>query len=420
MRKDDLCITVPTFFRCPISLDVMKSPVSLCTGVTYDRASIQRWLDGGNNTCPATMQILQNKDFIPNRTLQRLIEIWSDSVRRRTCVESAELAAPTRDEIADAIDRVKIEKEERDDREVLSKIVRFGRESDDNRGFLAGKDDFVILLVDLINQVDFETTSAAKSLVVQEAVKILSTIRSKVSDRRRFSNLIITNGRDRLSVIVYLFKTGNVELKIDCAGLLEFIAVDAESKLLIAERTGLITELMKSISKDSDLSLIESSLSCLIAISSPKRVKLNLLREKLIGDVTKLLSDSTSSLSVSVTEKCLKLLEILASTKEGRSEICGGDGECLKTVVKKLMKVSTAATEHAVTVLWSVSYLFKEDKALEAVTSVNGVTKILLLLQSNCSPAVRRMLTDLLKVFKVNSRSCLSAYDTKTTHVMPF
>ncbi|CAE6259523.1 unnamed protein product [Arabidopsis arenosa] len=418
MRKDDLCITVPTFFRCPISLDVMKSPVSLCTGVTYDRASIQRWLDGGNNTCPATMQILQNKDFIPNRTLQRLIEIWSDSVRRRVCVESAELAAPTRDEISDAIDRVKIEKEERDDREVLSKIVRFGRESDDNRGFLAGKDDFVRLLVDLINQVDFKTTSAAKSLVVQEAVKILSMIRTKISDRRRFSNLIL-NGRDRLTVIVYLFKTGNVELKIDCAGLLEFIAVDAESKLLIAERDGVITELMKSISKDSDLSLIESSLSCLIAISSPKRVKLNLIREKLIGDVTKLLSDSTSS-SVSVTEKCLKLLEILASTKEGRSEICGGDGECLKTVVKKLMKVSTAATEHAVTVLWSVSYLFKEDKALEAVTSANGVTKILLLLQSNCSPAVRRMLTDLLKVFKVNSRSCLSAYDTKTTHIMPF
>ncbi|XP_010462904.1 PREDICTED: U-box domain-containing protein 27 [Camelina sativa] len=420
MRKDDLCITVPTFFRCPISLDVMKSPVSLCTGVTYDRASIQRWLDGGNNTCPATMQILQNKDFIPNRTLQRLIEIWSDSVRRRACVESsAELAAPTRDEISDAIDRVKIEKEDRDDREVLSKIVRFGRESDDNRGFLAGKDDFVRLLVDLIDQVGFETTSAAKSLVVQEAVKILSLVRTKISDRRRFSNLILTNGRDRLTVIVFLFRTGNVELKIDCAGLLEFIAVDAESKLLIAERDGLVTELMRSISKDSDSSLIESSLSCLIAISSPKRVKLNLIREKLIGDVTKLLSDPTAS-SVSVTEKCLKLLEILASTKEGRSEICGGDGECLKTVVKKLMKVSTAATEHAVTVLWSVSYLFKEDKALEAVTSANGVTKILLLLQSNCSPAVRRMLTDLLKVFKVNSRSCLSAYDTKTTHIMPF
>ncbi|CAF1914600.1 unnamed protein product [Brassica napus] len=138
---------------------------------------------------------------------------------------------------------------------------------------------------------------------------------------------------------------------------------------------------MKSISRDSDSSLIEATLSCLIAISSPRRVKLNLIREKLIKDLTKLLTDPTTA-SVSVTEKSLKLLESLASTKEGRSEICGGNGECLKTVVKKLMKVSTAATEHAVTVFWSVSYLFKEEKALEAVTSTNGVTKILLLYMS--------------------------------------
>ncbi|KAG2288832.1 hypothetical protein Bca52824_048436 [Brassica carinata] len=99
--------------------------------------------------------------------------------------------------------------------------------------------------------------------------------------------------------------------------------------------------------------------------SSRKNEKENLIREKLIKDLTKLLTDPTTA-SVSVTEKSLKLLESLASTKEGRSEICGGDGECLKTVVKKLMKVSAAATEHAA----------DEEKALEAVTSTNGVTKI--------------------------------------------
>ncbi|CAN8264348.1 unnamed protein product [Cochlearia groenlandica] len=413
MRKDDLYITVPIFFRCPISLDVMKSPVSLCTGVTYDRASIQRWLDGGNNTCPATMQILHNKDFIPNRTLQRLIAIWSDSVRRPVCVSL------TRDEIADVIDIVNIEKEERYDLEIFSKILRFARESDDNRGFLAGKDDFVRLLVDLIAQVDLNFKSNPRLLVVQEAVKILSMIRLKISDQKWLSNLILTNGRDCLTTIVSLFKTGNAELKIDCTGLLGFIAVDAKSKLIIAVKDGLVSELMKLFRGDSDQSLIESILSCLIAISSLKRVKLRLIRDNLIKDLTKLLADPITT-SFSATEKCLKLLESLASTKEGRSEICGGDGECLKTVVKKLMKVSTVATEHAVTVLWSVSYLFKEDKALEIVTSANGVTKILLLLQSNCAPAVRRMLIDLLKVFNVNSRSCLSAYDTKTTHIMPF
>ena len=32
--KQDLCISVPSFFKCPISLDIMKSPVNLCTELT--------------------------------------------------------------------------------------------------------------------------------------------------------------------------------------------------------------------------------------------------------------------------------------------------------------------------------------------------------------------------------------------------
>lgn len=79
MVKNSLGISVPSFFKCPISLDIMTSPVSLSTGVTYDRSSIQQWLDEGNNTCPATMQVLESKDVIPNYTLRRLIQVWSTS-----------------------------------------------------------------------------------------------------------------------------------------------------------------------------------------------------------------------------------------------------------------------------------------------------------------------------------------------------
>ena len=409
MRSDELYITtVPCFFKCPISLDVMKSPVSLSTGVTYDRVSIQRWLDDGNNTCPATMQILQNKEFVPNLTLHRLIDHWSDSINRRADSESPESDTPTRDEINAAIERFRIENDAR------SKILRFARESDENREFLAGKDDFVAMLVDLIS--DSRNFSDSQLLLVGEAVKILSMIRRKIFDRRRLSNLILTNGGDCLTSFFLLIKRGNPKLKIDCSAVLEFIAVDAESKLIIAKGEGLVTEIIKLISSDSDSSLIEANLSLLIAIASSKRVKLALIREKLVTKLTSLLTDPTTS--VSVTEKCLKLLEAISSCKEGRSEIC--DGVCVETVVNKLMKVSTAATEHAVTVLWSVCYLFKEKKAQDAVIRINGVTKILLLLQSNCSLTVRHMLTDLLKVFKVNSRSCLSVYETKTTHIMPF
>jgi len=33
------------------------------------------------------MQLLQTKDFVSNRTLQSLIQIWSDSARQQTASE---------------------------------------------------------------------------------------------------------------------------------------------------------------------------------------------------------------------------------------------------------------------------------------------------------------------------------------------
>lgn len=37
-------IEVPKYFICPISLQIMKDPVTTITGITYDRDSIEHWL----------------------------------------------------------------------------------------------------------------------------------------------------------------------------------------------------------------------------------------------------------------------------------------------------------------------------------------------------------------------------------------
>ncbi|KAL6182409.1 hypothetical protein ACLB2K_043831 [Fragaria x ananassa] len=60
-------------FRCPISLEVMLDPVIISTGQTYDRASIQKWLKGGNLLCPKTGEKLTNTDLVPNLVLRKLI-----------------------------------------------------------------------------------------------------------------------------------------------------------------------------------------------------------------------------------------------------------------------------------------------------------------------------------------------------------
>ncbi|CAD6262505.1 unnamed protein product [Miscanthus lutarioriparius] len=69
----------PQLFLCPISMELMEDPVTVSTGVTYDRRSIERWFfKYGKTTCPATMQRLNSFDLTPNHTLKRVISTWLD------------------------------------------------------------------------------------------------------------------------------------------------------------------------------------------------------------------------------------------------------------------------------------------------------------------------------------------------------
>ncbi|KAK1407250.1 hypothetical protein QVD17_38864 [Tagetes erecta] len=61
-------------FRCPISLELMTDPVTVSTGQTYDRVSIQKWLKSGNVTCPKTGETLAKTELIPNLNLRKVIQ----------------------------------------------------------------------------------------------------------------------------------------------------------------------------------------------------------------------------------------------------------------------------------------------------------------------------------------------------------
>ncbi|XP_057748576.1 U-box domain-containing protein 28-like [Arachis stenosperma] len=413
MVRDDLYITVPSFFRCPISLDVMKSPVSLCTGVTYDRSSIQRWLDNGNNTCPATMQVLHTKEFVPNRTLQRLIQIWSESLRNSPDSPDPADSLLSKDQVLAAF--AHLQSRPLDRLESLAKILSFARDSEENRKYLARIEAFLPALVGFLLNVDDDFQ------FLEQVVMALNLILDKIQDREALKTLMLknqsSNSSSCLDSLLLVLQRGSTDSKISSATVLQSLAVDTESKLLIGEKKGLISQVLRLTAPDKDPAVIENALSCLVAISTAKRNKLMLVHLGAVKAFSKLLTES--SVSASVAEKVLKLLETVSSTKEGRTEICE-DSTCVAAILSKVLKVSSAATEHAVTTLWSVCYLFRDQKAQEAVTKANGLTKILLLMQSNCSPPVRQMSADLLKIFRVNSKSCLSCYDTKTTHIMPF
>ncbi|KAK4437189.1 U-box domain-containing protein 19 [Sesamum alatum] len=64
----------PEDFRCPISLELMTDPVTVSTGQTYDRVSIQKWLRSGNLVCPKTGEKLTSTEMVPNTSLKKLIQ----------------------------------------------------------------------------------------------------------------------------------------------------------------------------------------------------------------------------------------------------------------------------------------------------------------------------------------------------------
>ena len=63
---------IPSEFKCPISLELMKDPVVASDGCTYERDSIQKWL-AEHNTSPATNEPLQSRLLFQNRALRNLM-----------------------------------------------------------------------------------------------------------------------------------------------------------------------------------------------------------------------------------------------------------------------------------------------------------------------------------------------------------
>lgn len=69
-------LNIPDEFRCPISLDLMRDPVIVSSGHTYDRSSIAQWINSGHHTCPKSGQRLIHMALIPNYALKSLVHQW--------------------------------------------------------------------------------------------------------------------------------------------------------------------------------------------------------------------------------------------------------------------------------------------------------------------------------------------------------
>lgn len=295
-------------------------------------------------------------------------------------------------------------------RNVLDRV----KNSAENRRVLANSDDFLASIVRLWNRFGSDSDKIAN---LESVLLILDLILSESDEiREKIHKLIFNGGSNCLQKFVYVLRNGSTESKAASARILEKIAINAETKRAMIETPGLLSELYNLITLRSDTS-VEAGLSAMIAIARSRSVKSELVKKGIAKTVTEILCDEGTPNKV--VQRSMEMLEALSTVAEGRSAICEEE-RCVAEIVRRLMKVSDKATEHGVTVVWSVCYLFPDAKAKETVAMSNGVAKCLLLLQSNCSPIVKQMCADLVKVLRVHSKESLSRYDTKTIHIMPY
>lgn len=402
--REKLYVTVPSLFRCPISMDVMQSPVSLCTGVTYDRASIQRWLDLGHDTCPATMQVLPSKDFIPNLTLHRLIRLW---------LLSAEPPSP--DSSADKLHSLlrQIQTADDDLAGTLSKIAEFATTSGENRRKLAYFPGFDAAIVRALARCSSRIDAS------ENAIYLLDSVLRENGNPEKIRRLIFDARQQCFDSMIFILQNGSSKSKIETVRFLEFLACDFQSSKSIAETQGLLSSVAGFL-KDGGEELREAVLLFLGVVSVTRSAKVELVNCGVVELVSKLLRDCSSA---KTAERCLRVLAVVATCAEGR-EAMAAEPSCAAAVVERVTKAVKVAAEDAVVVLWSLCCLSGNVKVRDDVAKRNGVAVILLVMQRGWEEHVRSMCVDLIKVLKGACKNNglgleLGTYDTKTTHIKP-
>lgn len=58
-------------------MDIMRDPVMVATGQSYDRPCIERWIHSGKRTCPKTGVRLRHTELTPNIALRSIINVRS-------------------------------------------------------------------------------------------------------------------------------------------------------------------------------------------------------------------------------------------------------------------------------------------------------------------------------------------------------
>lgn len=395
-------IVIPAGFRCPISLDLMKDPVILSTGITYDRQSIETWLEGGSFTCPVTKQLLQSADLIPNHALRRMIQSW--------CVENRDagierIPTPripvTRSQVADILSQIESASRRGSPGScvaVADRIRLLAKESDRSRRCVAGAGAGAALaaafaaVCDRFVDSEKESAPAAAAEAILAAMNAVATIDSEAwshvwtrSCMRRLAWLISGGSLEGVGNAVWALR----EVLRDDEKILE-----GDNRKILESTPGLVEGLVRVVREPICPATTKASLEAIVEMASASdRMACRVAEAGLVPVLLEILPDCERGMC----EKALAALDLACSRHEGREQAYG-HALAVPVLVKKMLRVSSVATELAMSVLWRLSKGASGEVVVLEALSVGLFQKLLVLLQVGCDDGAKEKAKDLLKM----------------------
>ncbi|KAF3555566.1 hypothetical protein F2Q69_00015554 [Brassica cretica] len=381
-------IEIPSFFLCPISLDIMKDPVIVSTGITYDRNSIEKWLfTGKENSCPVTKQVITETDLTPNHTLRRLIQSWC-SLNASHGIETIPTPKPP-------ISKSEIERLIKDSSsshknqvKCLKRLRQIVSENNTNKRCLEAA-QVPEFLANIISKFDSSRSLMDEALSLLYHLDASETARKSLLNNKKGTNLVKT--------LTKIMQRGIYESRAYATLLLKKILEVADPMQIILLERELFTEVVQILHDQISHKATKSAMQILMITCPWGRNRHKAVEAGAASMIIELLLDESFSSERRNVEMAMVVLDVLCQCAEGRAEFLN-HGAAIAVVSKKILRVSQITSERAVRVLLSVGRFCATPCLLQEMLQLGVVAKLCLVLQVSCGNKTKEKAKELLKL----------------------
>ncbi|KAL6982605.1 U-box domain-containing protein 15 [Sarracenia purpurea var. burkii] len=371
-------LAVPHEFLCPITLEIMTNPVIVATGQTYERESIQKWLDSDHRTCPKTGQVLAHLSLAPNFALRNLILQWCEKNNFQVPKKDApsgldSSCAEPNVEIPSVVQNLSSNQLEVQ-RKAVRKIRMLSKESPGNRILIASCGG-IPPLVQLLSYPD--------SKIQEHVVTALLNLSIDESNKKLISR------EQPIPAIVEVLQNGTIGAKENSAAALFSLSMLDENKAAIGLANGIPP--LVNLLKNGTIRGKKDSITALFNLSLSQANKSRAIEAGIVAPLLYLLENK----NLDMVNEALSLLLLLASNPDGRQEI--GKLSVIETLVNFVKEGTPKNKECAVALLLE---LCSEDSNIMLSALKYGVHDPVVELSKNGTNRGQRKANSLLQLMQ--------------------